>query len=140
MSTPAPNIGPERTLRSFRESKWRLSFWLKSIFTLGIWYLTVYRHNHLTLTTEKIVQRRGNWLTANETALYIRDIRDVTTNQSVLGRIFGYGDISLSSSGGAGSEISARGLSDAVLLKDFLFDLRDGRADEARLQQMITTK
>ena len=147
-STPTPITPPqpatptlppaERTLRTFRESKWRFMFWVKAIFTLSIWYWSVYRHNYITLTTEKVIQRRGSWVSHNETAIYIRDIRDVTTNSSILGKIFGYGDIILSSSGGMGAEIKAVGLAGADTARQLVFDLRDGRLDDPKLQSLMT--
>jgi|GEM_PF-863351 hypothetical protein len=138
--TPRPQNAPlpdEQTIRTFRESKWRFAFWFKTIITLSIWYWSIYRHNSLTLTTLKVTQRRGSWVSHNETALYINDIRDITTNQSILGRIFGYGDIAISSSGGTGSEIAMRGMSDANLLRELLFDLRDGDLDSPKLQSVM---
>ncbi len=129
----------EITLHTFRESKWRFTFWLKAIGTLSLWYWTVYRHNSITLTSEKVIQRRGTWVSSNETAIYIRDIRDVTTNSSIFGKIFGYGDIILSSSGGMGAEIKAIGLAGADTARQLVFDLRDGRLDDPRLQAMLAS-
>ncbi|MBE2183344.1 MAG: PH domain-containing protein [Anaerolineae bacterium] len=137
---PVHTLPPsEITLRTFRESKWRFMFWIKVIVSLSIWYWTVYRHNSITLTTEKVIQRRGSWISNNETAIYIRDIRDVTTNSSIFGKIFGYGDIILSSSGGVGAEIKAIGLAGADIARKFVFDLRDGRLDDPRLQTMLAS-
>ncbi|KXK23838.1 MAG: Bacterial membrane flanked domain protein [Chloroflexi bacterium OLB15] len=135
---PSGSMPPaEQTLHIFRESKWRFMFWIKSIISLSLWYWSVYRHNYIALTTEKVIQRRGSWISHNETAIYIRDIRDVTTNSSIWGKIFNYGDIILSSSGGMGAEIKAIGLAGADTARQLVFDLRDGRLDDPKLQAML---
>jgi hypothetical protein len=120
----------ERPVRIFRESKWNVQFWLKSMLTLGLWNLLVYRHNSIELTTRRVIQHRGSILTKNDTSMSIANITDITVNQSFLGRVFSYGDITINSAGANSAEISARRYEAAPLLRDFIYDLRDGRLDE----------
>jgi uncharacterized membrane protein YdbT with pleckstrin-like domain len=134
-----PRAAEERFVKTFHDSKWRIGFWLKTIFTLSIWYWVVYRHNRIDLTTIKVSQRRGSIFTNNETSLYISDIRDITLNQSFLGRLLNYGDLGISSAGSSGSEISMIGIGGAGELRALLFDLRDGKLDDPKLQKYLHT-
>ncbi len=131
-TAPSPQE-PERTLKSFRESKARFGFWWRAILTLSIWYWTVYRHNKIDLTTRRVVQQRGNWVSQNETSILLTNVTDVTLNRSFLGKLLNHGDIMISSAGSSGAEISARGLADADELRSAIFDLRDGKLDETKL-------
>lgn len=125
--------GPERTLGTFRESRWSLGFWLRTIFTLGLYWLLFHRFNEIVLTTRRVSQKRGNFLSQNETSMSIENITDVTVNRSALGAMLGYGDISIQSAGSSGTEISQTRLAGAEKLRDAVFDLRDGRFDETKL-------
>lgn len=143
MAAPAPDISansPERTLKVFKESKWRPGFWVRAILSLSIWYWTVYIHNRIELTNRRIIQKRGTWLSRNETSILLANITDVTVNQSFLGRVFNYGDIAISSAGSSGAEIAKLGISDAPHLRDLVFDLRDGRLDETQIAQVMEKK
>jgi membrane protein YdbS with pleckstrin-like domain len=124
---------PERALGTWRQSKWRLGFWVRAVFTLSLWYWLVYRQNYIMLTTRRVSQRRGWLLATNETALSIENITDVTVNKGPLGSLFGYGDITIQSPGSSGSEISAIGLADPERLRGLIFDLSDGRLDGGNL-------
>lgn len=136
-TSPAPPVQPpadvERPLKTYRESKARFGFWWRAILSLSLWYWTVYRHNKIDLTTRRVVQQRGNWLSQNETSVLLPNVTDVTLNHSFLGKLFNYGDIQISSAGSSGSEISALGLTGAAELRSAVFDLRDGRNDEVKL-------
>lgn len=124
---------PERHLKTYRESKARFGFWWRTVLSLSIWYWTVYRHNKVDLTTRRVVQSRGSWITQNETSVLLTNITDVTLNRSFLGKILNYGDLLISSAGSAGSEINAVGLAGAEHLRSAVFDLRDGTVDEVKL-------
>ncbi len=130
------NEQPERVLGKFYTSKWRIGFWLRAILSLSLWYFLSYRHNFIQLTTRRVSQRRGNFLSGNETAMSIENITDVTLNKSLLGGIFGYGDIIIQSPGSSGAEINAVGLANAEQLRNAIFDLRDGRLDETGAPQV----
>jgi membrane protein YdbS with pleckstrin-like domain len=128
-----PGNSPERTLKTYRESKARFGFWWRAVLSLSIWYWTVYRHNKIVLTTRRVVQHRGNWVSSNETSVLLTNITDVTLNRSALGRLFNYGDVLIDSAGSSGSEINAIGLSGAENLRSAVFDLRDGNLDDVKL-------
>ena len=124
---------PEKTLGTFRESRWSIGFWLRTIITLGLYWLLFHRFNEIVLTTRRVSQSRGNFLTHNETSMSIENITDVTVNRSALGKLLGYGDISIQSAGSSGTEISQTRLAGAERLRDAVFDLRDGRYDETKV-------
>ena len=126
----ATNIGPENVVGVWHESKANLLFWLKTIFTLSLYYWLVYKHNDIKLTTRRVTQRRGSALTINETSMSIENITDVDVNMSILGRIFNYGDISIQTPGSGGAEIQATRLTNPDKLREAIFDLRDGKLDE----------
>jgi membrane protein YdbS with pleckstrin-like domain len=129
----ATNIGPEKLVGIWHESKANLPFWLKTIFTLSIYYWLEYKHNEIRLTTRRLTQRRGNLFSTNETSMSIENITDVDVNKSLLGGMFNYGDISIQTAGSSGAEIRATRLSNPDKLRDAIFDLRDGRLDETKL-------
>lgn len=125
---------PEKTVGTFRESRWSIGFWIRAIITLGLYWLLFHRYNEIVLTTRRVTQKRGNFLTTNETAMSIENITDVTVNRSALGAMLGYGDINIQSAGSSSTEISQTRLAGADKLRDAIFDLRDGRFDETKLQ------
>lgn len=125
--------GPERTIGIWRQSKWYGGFWLRTILTLGLWYFLVHKHNYITLTTRRVMQKRGNFITSNETALSIENITDVTINKGPLGSILGYGDVSIQTSGSSASEVSMVAVAGPDKLRNAIFDLLDGRFDETKL-------
>ncbi|MFN8378329.1 MAG: PH domain-containing protein [Anaerolineae bacterium] len=128
-----PTVEPERHLKTYRESKGRFGFWWRTVLSLSLWYWTVYRHNKIDLTTRRVVQQRGNWISQNETSVLLSNVTDVTLNRSFLGKIFNYADIQINSAGSSGTEVSAVGLSGAEELRSAVFDLRDGKNDEVKL-------
>ena len=124
---------PEKVIGTFRESRWSIGFWLRTIFTLGLYWLLFHRFNEITLTTRRVTQQRGNILSQNETSMSIENITDVTVNRSAIGSMLGYGDISIQSAGSSSTEIAQTRLAGAAKLRDAVFDLRDGRFDETKL-------
>ncbi|MDL1901001.1 PH domain-containing protein [Anaerolineae bacterium CFX9] len=146
MSTPPANIDasarmrareqllsqPERTLGIWRTSRWYSGFWFKAIITLGLWVILFWQQNYITLTTRRVTQRRGSILNTNETSLSIENITDVTVNRGPLGTIFGYGDINIQTPGSSGAEISMVAVPNPERLRNLIFDLADGRLDDAQ--------
>lgn len=120
---------PERQLGMWRQSRWYGMFWFRTIFTLGLWTLLYWQHNFIQLTSRRVTQRRGMWLTSNETSLAIENVTDVTVNKGLLGSILGYGDISISTAGSSSSEVVAKAIPNPERLRDLIFDLSDGRLD-----------
>ena len=129
----ATNMGPEKLVGVWHESKANLLFWLKSIFTLSLYYWLFFRNNEIRLTTRRLTQKRGSIFSSNDTTMSLENITDVSVNMSMLGRIFNYGDISVQTPGSGGAEINAVRLSNPDKLREAIFDLRDGKLDETKL-------
>jgi membrane protein YdbS with pleckstrin-like domain len=129
----AMNMGPEKVVGVWHESKASPRFWLLSIITLSLYYWLIFKHNEIRLTTRRLTQKRGNILSSNDTTMSLENITDVSVNMSMLGRIFNYGDISVQTPGSGGAEINAVRLSNPDKLREAIFDLRDGKLDETKL-------
>lgn len=132
-SIPNQPAGPEKEVGVWEGTRASLGFWLRTIFTLSIYYFLFHRFNKITLTTRRVTQTRGNFLTQNETSLGLHNVTDITINRSFIGRMFNYGDITIQSAGSGSSEINFNGLHDPERLRELIYDLRDGRVDEERL-------
>ena len=74
-----------------RESPLSLSFWLKFGFTGGMYFFW-WRAKSVTVTDKHIVYREGV-MNKTERSIPISHILDVEVQTSMLGRIFGYGDL-----------------------------------------------
>ncbi len=125
--------GPEKVVGEWHESKANIQFWLKTILTLSLWYWLFFRHNQIRLTTRRVIQQRGSFITTNDTSTSIENITNVDVNMSLLGRIFNYGDINIQTAGSSAAEIAAKRLQNPDRLRDAIFDLRDGRLDETTI-------
>ena len=125
---------PEKDVAVFRRSPATLGFWWRTIVTLGLYLVTLWRLNEIHVTTRRITQRRGNILSGNETSMSLTNITDVNINKSLLGSILGYGDIIIQSAGSDTAEISFTGLQRPDKLRELIFDLKDGRLDETKLK------
>lgn len=121
---------PERQIGTWHGTRASLGFWLKAIFTLGLWYVLVHKHNYIRLTTRRLAQVRGNFLTHNETSVDLEKISNIVVNKSALGSMFGYGDFIAETAGSDQAEVVFRGLSGPDKLRDTIFDIRDGKLDE----------
>ena len=124
---------PEKHIAVFRRSPRSWGFWWRTIVTLGIYVLTNWRLNQISLTTRRLTQRRGNILTGNETAMSLERVTDINVNKSLLGSIMGYGDIIIQSAGSDSAEISFTSLQNPDKLRELIFDVKDGRLDEEKL-------
>lgn len=124
---------PEKHVAVFRRSPRSWGFWWRTIVTLGLYILTNWRLNQISLTTRRLTQRRGNVLTGNETSMSLERVTDINVNKSLLGSIFGYGDIVIQSAGSDSAEISFTSLQNPDKLRELIFDVKDGRLDEEKL-------
>ena len=129
-------LQPEQVVGVWRRSKWTWGFWWRTIVTLTFYVWLLWRRNQITVTTRRVTQRRGNLVGGDETSLSIENITDISVSTSPLGSIFGYGTIVIQSAGSSGAEISFQGLGGVKRLREVLFDLKDGVADEAAKQKM----
>lgn len=127
---PAPKTDDfDLELGIWRASRARPAFWLRAIVSLGLWVLFVWRQNYIRVTPQTVTQRRGNLLSGNETTIQVTSVTDITLNQSALGSLFNYGDVTIQSAGSGEKEIMFNGLADPRRLRSMLIDLRDGRLD-----------
>lgn len=123
------NNPDELTVGVWHESKARPGFWLRTIFTLGLWYLIVYKHNYIEVTNQIITQKRGSIFSGNETTMRVDRVTDITLNQSFLGNLLNYGDIMIQSAGSGEAEIAKKGMANPRKLRQVILDLRDGVLD-----------
>jgi membrane protein YdbS with pleckstrin-like domain len=128
---------PERVLEEFKSTRISPVFWFFTIITLGIYYVLYHRFNKIILTTRRVTQMRGSLFSQNETTMSLQNITDVTINRSFIGRVLGFGDIVIQSAGSAGSEINFQGIRDPERLREMIYDLRDGRLDNANPRSPI---
>lgn len=128
--------GPEMFVGVWRRSRWTWGFWWRTLVTLGLYVLLLWRRNQITVTTRRVSQRRGNILGGEETTISLDKITDITLDTPPLGSIFGYGNISIQSAGSTTAEIAFNGLAGAKKLRDVIFDVKDGKFDETRLKVM----
>ena len=113
----------------WHESRARPGFWLRAIFSLGIWVLLVWKHNYIEVTNLTVMQKRGTAFSGNETTMRVDRITDINLNQSFLGGIFNYGDITIQSAGSGEAEIAKLGVANPRQLRQVILDLRDGVLD-----------
>jgi hypothetical protein len=125
------NQAQEQKIGVWRRSMWTWGFWWRTITTLTLYVWLLWRRNQITVTTRRVSQRRGNILGGEETSLSIHNITDISVDTPPLGAIFGYGDIEVQSAGSSEAEIAFKGLGRVKKLREVLFDLKDGVADEA---------
>lgn len=121
----------EEIVAEFRRSTRTLGFWIRSIFTFGMYYFLLWRRNEITVTTRRVIQRTGNIIGGQETSIQLSRITDVTVRTGTFGAIFGYGEIQIDSAGTSGSEIRFEGIARPHKLKDVIFDLQDGILDDS---------
>jgi hypothetical protein len=127
---------PERTVGVWRRSVWTGGFWWRTIATLSLYYWLLWRKNQITVTTRRVMQRHGNLLGGEERAISIENITDIFVDTPALGAVLGYGNIQIQSAGSTGAEIAFQGLGRVKKLRDVLFDLKDGAADDVARDEM----
>lgn len=91
-----------------RQSKRRPQFWLKTIFSLGLW-LIWWRQDYLALTNRSIVRHSGVF-TKEERAVPLNQVQDVSISYGIVRRILGHGDVSIETAGSSGTEIVMRNI------------------------------
>jgi len=94
-----------------------------------LWLLVVvfYRHYAWTYTIRKgsIESRRGI-IGRDVQSIRVEDLRNVNVHQSIVQRLFKVGDVEFSSAGGAGVEVTFRGVPDPLAVKALVY--RQGRS------------
>lgn len=122
----------EKVVGEWRRSVWTLGFWVRTITSVGIYWLILWRRNCITVTTRRVTQRRGGIIGGDETTISLDNITDISVTTPPLGAIFNHGDVSIQSAGSGAAEIAFKGLGGASKLREVIFDLKDGKYDEAR--------
>lgn len=132
--------GEEKLIGNWRRSTFTGGFWWRTIVTLGLYWLLLWRKNQITVTTHRIMQRRGNLLGGSETAISMENVTDISITTPPMGAILGYGDIRIQSAGSDNAEISFQGLGRVKKLREILFDLKDGKIGDAAREMMEKNK
>lgn len=90
---------------------------------LGIRYV-VWRSVTYTITDERILQRSGV-LSKFTRSIGVARVQDVSTSQSIFGRLLGFGDVEIESAGRDGSEVFTY-VPDPDHFRDILFEQLHG--------------
>ena len=92
----------EQEIMRVHESGKTLKFWLKMIFTLGL-YTIPWRSRSWILTDRRLIRHTGV-LNIQERSIPLKNIQDVNYTASLLGRMFNYGNLDVESAGQEDSE------------------------------------
>ena len=87
----------EREIMTVRESPRTLLFWLRMIFTLGL-YTIAWRSRRWVLTDRRLIRHTGV-INIEERSIPLKNIQDVKYTASLVGRMFGYGNLDVESAG-----------------------------------------
>jgi uncharacterized membrane protein YdbT with pleckstrin-like domain len=90
---------------------------------LATWWLFT-KASTLTITDKRTIQRRG-LISKYTTEVMHRDVRNIQVSQSIFQRIFGVGNVGISSSGQGGVEIQFSGMQDPEAVKALIDRHRD---------------
>ncbi len=88
-----------------RQSKRRPAFWLKLIFTLGIWSIW-WKNNYLALTKRSIVRHTGVF-NRQERAVPLNQVQNITIDYGIIRHLLGHGDVHIETAA-AGVDIIMR--------------------------------
>jgi uncharacterized membrane protein YdbT with pleckstrin-like domain len=113
-------MSTEEVIVCKRETIWRLSFWLKLIFTLGI-HIFWWRANSLTVTNRQIVWKKG-LIGTQERSVPLHQVQDVSVNYKPIGQLLGYGTIRIETAGGPETEIVAEKIAGPGEIRDAILD------------------
>jgi uncharacterized membrane protein YdbT with pleckstrin-like domain len=102
-----------------RHSKKTLKFWLKAIFTLGIYWLFWHRSDYVALTEKSIVRRWGV-VQRFERTVPLHRVQDVSIRQGILGRLLNYGELRIETAGGSSTEIAMETMDGPAQFRDLV--------------------
>jgi hypothetical protein len=111
---------PEKVIGVWKRSKFSGGFWWRTLLTAGLYAFVQARQQNITLTTERVTQRRGGLLNSSETSISLSKVANVSVKMPWLGTLLGYGDIAVESEGN-GPQIEFRGLGRPGQLRDAIF-------------------
>ena len=95
------------TFLSFVPSDYRILAMLAALAVAGLWAIAVYVRwsaASITLTNQRVIFTDGV-LSRSSKVIPIDRVQDVSTQQSLLGRAFGYGRVEIDAAGSAGAEV-----------------------------------
>ena len=95
---------------------------LFGLLLIGGAYLNVYATSY-TVTSERVIQRKG-LLSRRVSEVEISDIRNVQVNQGITQRIFGIGNVGISTAGQSGVEIVFAGIKRPQPVADMIREQR----------------
>src|SRR3954462_9195416 len=87
----------EQEIMRVHESGKTLGFWLKMIFTLGL-YTIPWRSRSWILTDRRLIRHSGV-INIQERSIPLKNIQNVDYNASLLGRMLSYGNLRVESAG-----------------------------------------
>jgi uncharacterized membrane protein YdbT with pleckstrin-like domain len=122
----------ETRIGEWRRSRWSLSFWVRTIATLGIYYFFLWRRNQITLTDKRVVQRTGNIIGGDEMSITIGNITNMAIKKSVMGAILDFADIKIDSAGGDEAQILFKNLGRAESLRDAIYSQQNTQQAQAK--------
>ncbi len=106
-----------------RQSKRSPMYWVKAIFSLGIW-LIWWRNNYLALTNRAIVRRNGVFV-KSERAVPLNRVQDISISYGFIPRLLGNGDIRIETAGTEGTEIIINNVPDPEGFRTMVFEQID---------------
>ena len=106
-----------------RQSKRRPQFWLKTIFSLGVWLLW-WRNDYLALTNRSIIRRKGVF-TKEERAVPLNQVQDISISYGIIRRILGHGYVQIETAGSAGTEIVMKNIDKPEEFRSRVFEQID---------------
>jgi uncharacterized membrane protein YdbT with pleckstrin-like domain len=89
---------------------------------IGVAYLNVYATS-FTVTSERVIQRKG-LLSRRVSEVEVSDIRNVQVNQGIVQRMFGIGNVGISTAGQSGVEIVFSGIKRPQPVADLIREQR----------------
>jgi uncharacterized membrane protein YdbT with pleckstrin-like domain len=113
-------MSAEQVIVCKRETIWRLSFWLKFIFTLGI-YTFWWRANSLTVTNRQVIWKKG-LIGTQERSVPLHQVQDVSVGYTPIGQLLGYGTVRIETAGGPETEIVAEKIAGPSEIRDAILD------------------
>lgn len=101
---------------TFRETVFRLRFWLK---LLTIRFFFAWRARTIEVDEDKLIVNRGI-LGKERRVIPLERIQDISIKQTVKGRFFGYGDIRIETAGSGSTEVIFKSLGRVNKLKNWI--------------------
>jgi putative membrane protein len=106
----------EKELMVAREYPWGCGCLTKAILTLGLYF--IWWAAKKLVVTNKSVKWQSGVFNKRERVIPVNRVTDVVVHRGLFGRMLGYGNISIESAGGPGTEIVASGVQKPDAVRD----------------------